>query len=37
LRWIKEGFSEFEDHLKSYETENKENIPPLQRKNTTER
>lgn len=34
IRWIKEGFEEFAQHLASA---NKENVPPLQRKDTTAR
>ena len=34
IRWIKEGFAEFAQHLASA---NKENVPPLQRKDTTAR
>lgn len=34
IRWIKEGFTEFTQHLASV---NKENVPPLQRKDTTAR
>lgn len=37
MRWIKEGFAEFEDYLTKSNLENKENIPPLQQKKTTQR
>lgn len=43
IRWIKEGFAEFESFLAHSHSHNKENIPPphlnlpLQRKMTTER